>query len=199
MRKISAEPPDNDPEIEKKIQALKKDWPKLKTPAQRFPRVDEIKKLGRSIRKIAKRIGVDEGTLRKCSPKRSKSKDTAKEIQRRKIVSPKAPAGSTRGGNTVVSVGTPQTSDPPLFTDAEKAILRKKLKKVDPNRIKTVLNIDRAKPEPEPERSSPPETQAVAESFIERVTRKQQEEMKDFHRQNIMSAEAMRDPQSKRS
>lgn len=73
MKKALAPPPDSpdeNPEIENKIVKLKQQWEDLASP-EHTVLVSEVMNTGRySIRRLAKRVGRDEGTLRNCLKKR---------------------------------------------------------------------------------------------------------------------------------
>lgn len=56
------------PELQKKIDALKQNWSTL-PPAEIALRVQEIEKTGYKLRRLAKQLGKDESTLRKCLKK----------------------------------------------------------------------------------------------------------------------------------
>lgn len=203
---------DNDLEVEKRAKALKRDWNKL-TDAQRFSRIYEISKLGCSNRRLAKEIGVSDKTIGNCLNKHQGKKVAAGAMPRK---SPRSGRNESAEANTnPVVEQAKQTPEPPLSTDAEKAILRKKSKK---------LNLAALDPKPEPAIPSKPEptvsnrrgghtsisqpgaddpikplrdTRTAGEVFLDGVYERVHKQMAEQHRINLMDAEAMRDPLSR--
>lgn len=178
----------NGPAIKRKIKFFKKDWRTLNTDAK-CSRIEDLKKLGCSVREIAKGIGVDEGTLRNCVKKRRQGGNSLAETKPQTSAPPKS-----SGCVEDAPLKTRAEDDPlvsPLFTKAEIKLAQEPMKPVlDPARVIAAFAVKAKKPEPTINVQLETPTQ---ESRLDVITRQAREQMGEYRRFAGMGAEVMRE------